>query len=200
MMNNLSQITKRIRRDIIRSTTAAGSGHPSSSLSATDLMATLLFNGHFRADLSNPEYPNNDRLIFSKGHAAPLLYALYAAAGKVKDAELLTLRNIDSNLEGHPTRLFPYTEVPTGSLGQGLSVGAGMALYAKSQKLSHKTYVLLGDSEMAEGQVWEAMQLAAHYKLNNLVAILYVNRLGQRGETMYGHDVRSYQKKASAFG
>lgn len=200
MNTQLLQLTKRIRRDIIRMTTAAGSGHPSSSLSATDLMVTLLFGGHFRADLNNPEYPNNDRLIFSKGHAAPLLYALYAAAGKVSDAELLTLRNIDSTLEGHPTRLFPYTEVPTGSLGQGLSVGVGMALYAKSQKLSYKTYVLLGDSEMAEGQVWEAMQLAAHYRLNNLVAILDVNRLGQRGETMYGHDVKSYQKKVAAFG
>jgi transketolase len=199
-MIQLMQLTKRIRRDIIRSTTAAGSGHPSSSLSATDLMATLLFGGHFRADLDNPEYPNNDRLIFSKGHAAPLFYALYAAAGKVSNEELLTLRKIDSNLEGHPTRLFPYTEVPTGSLGQGLSVGVGMALYAKSQKLSYKTYVLLGDSEMAEGQVWEAMQLAAHYKLNNLLAILDVNKLGQRGETMYGHDVKSYQKKAAAFG
>ncbi len=199
-MIQLLPLTKRVRRDIITMTTTAGSGHPSSSLSATDLMTTLLFGGHFRADLSNPEYPNNDRLIFSKGHAAPLFYALYAAAGKVSDEELLTLRNIDSNLEGHPTRLFPYTEVPTGSLGQGLSVGVGMALYAKSQKLSYKTYVLLGDSEMAEGQVWEAMQLAAHYKLNNLIAILDVNRLGQRGETMYGHNVKSYQKKAAAFG
>lgn len=199
-MTQLLPLTKRVRRDIITMTTTAGSGHPSSSLSATDLMTTLLFGGHFRADLNNPEYPNNDRLIFSKGHAAPLFYALYAAAGKVSDAELLTLRNIDSNLEGHPTRLFPYTEVLTGSLGQGLSVGVGMALYAKSQKLSYRTYVLLGDSEMAEGQVWEAMQLAAHYKLNNLVAILDVNRLGQRGETMYGHDVKSYQKKAAAFG
>lgn len=197
---NIKQIATQIRRDIVLSTTEAGSGHLSSSLSATDLMATLLFGGHFRADLDNPEYTNNDRLIFSKGHAAPLLYALYAAAGKVSDVELLKLRKIDSNLEGHPTRLFPYTEVPTGSLGQGLSVGLGMALYAKTQKLNYNTYVLLGDSEMSEGQIWEAMQVAVNYKLNNLTAIVDVNRLGQRGETMYGYNVGSYQKKASAFG
>jgi transketolase len=200
MQNNLDQLAKLIRYNILVSTTEAGSGHPSSSLSATDLMAVLMFGDFYKFDLDHPEYINNDRLIFSKGHASPLFYSLYAAAGKVSEKELLSLRKFGSKLEGHPTMEFPYTEVPTGSLGQGLSVGLGMALNAKSDKLSYKTYVLLGDSEMAEGSVWEAMALAAHYKLNNLVAILDVNRLGQRGETLFGHDVESYKKKAESFG
>src|SRR6185369_2372259 len=127
-----------------------------------------------------------DRLIFSKGHASPLFYSLYAAAGKVSEKEMLSLRKMSSRLEGHPTMLFPYTEVPTGSLGQGLSVGVGMALNAKLDKLSYRTYVLLGDSEMAEGSVWEAMSAASYYKLNNLVALLDCNRLGQSRETMLG--------------
>jgi transketolase len=200
MKNNLPELAKLIRYYSMASTTAAGSGHPSSSLSATDVMATLMFGGFFKADLNQPEYFNNDRLIFSKGHASPLFYSLYAAAGKVSEAELMTLRKMGSKLEGHPTMLFPYTEVPTGSLGQGLSVGVGMALNAKLDKLSYKTYVLLGDSEMAEGSVWEAMASADHYKLNNLVAILDCNRLGQRGETMYGHLTEVYEAKAKAFG
>ena len=198
--NNLEKLAKLIRYYILVCTTAAGSGHPSSSLSATDLMTVLMFAGHFKFDLDNPLYVNNDRLIFSKGHASPLFYSLYAAAGKVTEEELLTLRKFGSHLEGHPTMGFPYTEVPTGSLGQGLSVGLGMALNAKLEKLSYKTYVLLGDSEMAEGSVWEAMSLASHYKANNLVGILDVNRLGQRGETLYGHDTEIYQKRAEAFG
>ncbi len=198
--NSLPELAKLVRYYILKSTTTAGSGHPSSSLSATDLMATLMFGGFFRADLDRPEYANNDRLIFSKGHAAPLFYSLYAVAGKVSETELLTLRRFDSKLEGHPTLEFPYTEAATGSLGQGLSIGLGMALNAKLDKLSYATYVLLGDSEMAEGSNWEAMELAAHYKLNNLVAVLDVNRLGQRGETMYGYDVKSYAARAKAFG
>ena len=210
MQNNLQKLAKLLRYYILISTTEAGSGHPSSSLSAADLMAVLMFGspaealakegGYFRFDLDNPDSTNNDRLIFSKGHASPLYYALWAVAGKVSEKELLTLRKFGSNLEGHPTMEFKYTEVPTGSLGQGLSVGVGMALNAKLDKLSYRTFVLLGDSEMAEGSVWEAMALASHYKLNNLVAVLDVNRLGQRGETLYGHDVASYQKKAEAFG
>lgn len=201
MNNKLFELSKLIRHYILTSTTAAGSGHPSSSLSGVELMTTLMFGGVFKADLNNVNNPNNDRLIFSKGHASPLFYALYAVAGKVTEKELLTLRQFTSRLEGHPTLEFPYTEVATGSLGQGLSVGVGMAINAKyMDKLPYKTYVLLGDSEMAEGSVWEAMEIGAHYKLDNLVGILDMNRLGQRGETLYGHHVESFKKKAEAFG
>ncbi|MSU75106.1 MAG: transketolase [Candidatus Magasanikbacteria bacterium] len=196
----LQKLVKLIRYYSLVSTTAAGSGHPTSSLSAADLMAVLMFSGFFRTDLDNHEYVNNDRLIFSKGHASPLFYSIYAAAGKVSEEEMLTLRKFGSRLEGHPTMAFPYTEVPTGSLGQGLSVGVGMALNAKLDKLPYRTWVLLGDSEMAEGSVWEAMASAEHYKLNNLVGIMDVNRLGQRGETMYGHHTEVYEQKARAFG
>ena len=199
--NNLAEIAKLIRYYILTSTTEAGSGHPSSSLSATDLMAVLMFGGWFRFDADNIQNPNNDRLIFSKGHAAPLLYSLWTAAGKLTEKELLTLRKFDSPLEGHPSMAFPYTEAATGSLGQGLSVGVGMALNAKYlDKLPYKTYVLLGDSEMSEGSVWEAIDLAAFYKLDNLIGLIDVNRLGQTGETKYGHDTRAYAKRVAAFG
>lgn len=198
---SLTQLSRLVRYYSIVSTTAAGSGHPTSCLSAADIMTTLMFGGYFRADLSNPEYHNNDRLIFSKGHAAPLLYSLYAAAGQMSELTLETLRDFDSGLEGHPSMRWPYTEAATGSLGQGLSIGAGMAMNAKYlDQLPYRTYVLLGDSEVAEGQIWEAMALAAQYKLDNLIAILDVNRLGQRGETMVGHDVKVYKKKAESFG
>jgi transketolase len=201
----LEKIAKLIRYYILISTTAAGSGHPTSSLSAVELMATLYFGGFLRYDLKHPENPANDRVIFSKGHAAPLFYSLYAAAGVVTEKELLTLRKFTSNLEGHPTLLFPYTEAVTGSLGQGLSVGVGYALSDRVAGIQEsvagrKIYVLLGDSEMAEGQNWEAMQLASYYKLANLVAIIDVNRLGQRGETMLGWDLNSYVERAEAFG
>ncbi len=200
-MAQLEKISGLIRYYIITSTIDAGSGHPSSSLSATDLMTGLLFGGVFRFDADNPEQPNNDRLIFSKGHASPLFYALWAAAGKVSEAELMTLRKFGSPLEGHPTVAFKYTEAATGSLGQGLSIGLGMALNAKYiDKLPYRTYVLLGDGEMSEGSQWEAIQVAAYYKLNNLIGIIDVNRLGQRGETMYGHDLRAYEQRVSAFG
>ncbi len=201
MDNDPAKLAKLIRYFILISTTEAGSGHPTSSLSAADLMTVLFFGEHFRFDLDHPEHPNNDRLIFSKGHAAPLFYSLYPAAGKITEAELKTLRKFGSQLEGHPTMQFPYTEAATGSLGQGLSIGVGMALNAKYvDKLPYRTFVLLGDSEMAEGSVWEAIQLAAHYKLNNLVGIIDVNRLGQRGETMYGHDIAAYERRVGAFG
>jgi transketolase len=199
--NNLLSLTKLIRSWILKSTTAAGSGHPTSSLSATDLMAGLMFGGDFHFDVKNPGNANNDRLIFSKGHASPLFYALWAAADAFPANELANLRKLGSPLEGHPVMTFPFTEAATGSLGQGLSVGVGFALNAKYlDKLPYKTFVLLGDSEMAEGQVWEAIQLAAHYKLDNLIGILDVNRLGQRGETMYGHKVLEYDKRLKAFG
>ena len=198
----LTKLAALIRYYILAATTEAGSGHPTSSLSATELMTGLLFGGFFRYDVDHPEHPNNDRLIFSKGHASPLFYALWAAAGKLSEEELIkTYRKFGSPLEGHPTVSFPYTEAATGSLGQGLSIGLGMALNAKYlDKLPYLTYVLLGDSEMAEGSPWEAIQLAAHYRLDNLIGILDVNRLGQRGETMYGHDLKAYRQRLNAFG
>lgn len=201
MAKDLEKIARLIRYYILVSTTEAGSGHLTSSLSATDLMATLMFGGVFRFNGDNPGHPNNDRLIFSKGHASPLFYALWAAAGKVTEKELLTMRRFGSPLEGHPTPSFPYTEAATGSLGQGLSIGLGMALNAKFiDKLPYRTYVLLGDSEMAEGSQWEAIQIAVHYRLDNLIGIIDVNGLGQRGETMYGHDLTAYEKRVSSFG
>ncbi len=197
----LEKLARLIRYFILACTTEAGSGHPTSSLSATDLMTALLFGGFFRFDAERPELPNNDRLIFSKGHASPLFYALWTAAGKVTEQELLTMRKFGSRLEGHPTVIFPYVEASTGSLGQGLPIGLGMALNAKYiDKLPYKVFVLLGDSEMAEGSQWEAMQVAAHYKLDNLIGILDVNRLGQRGETMYGCDLDAYKKRIASFG
>ena len=200
-MNNLESIARLIRYYSLVMSTEAGSGHPSSSLSAADLMTGLLFGGTFRYDLDNPLHPNNDRLIFSKGHASPLFYSIWAAAGKVSEKELLTFRKFGSPLEGHPTPSFRYTEAATGSLGQGLSIGLGMALNAKYiDKLPYRTYVLLGDSEMAEGSQWEAMELAAFYKLDNLTGILDVNRLGQRGETMYGRNLPVYRDRIAAFG
>lgn len=198
---HLENIARLIRYYILVSTTEAGSGHPTSSLSATELMTTLLFGGIFRFDPAHPEHPNNDRLIFSKGHAAPLLYALWTAAGMVSEDELMTLRRFNSPFEGHPTPAFPYAEAATGSLGQGLSIGLGMALSAKYlDRLPYRTYVLLGDSEMSEGSQWEAVQVAAYYRLDNLIGIIDVNRLGQRGETMYGHDIAAYERRISAFG
>lgn len=187
--DHLLGLATRIRYLILKATGAAGSGHPTSALSAVELMVALLFDGHFRYDPDRPEHPNNDRLIFSKGHASPLLYALWAVAGALTEEEMLGYRTFDSPLEGHPSRRFPHAEATTGSLGQGLSIGVGMALNAKLlDQLPYRTWVLLGDSEMAEGSQWEAIQLAAHYKLDNLTGILDVNRLGQRGETMYGRD------------
>lgn len=200
-IDTLEKLAKLIRYLILASTTEAGSGHPTSSLSATDLMTALLFGGIFRFDVDNPGHQNNDRLIFSKGHASPLLYSLWTAAGKLEERELMNLRKFASPLEGHPTVAFPYVEAATGSLGQGLSIGLGMALNARYiDKLPYRTYVLLGDSEMSEGSQWESLQIASHYKLDNLIGILDVNRLGQRGETMYGHDLDAYRKRISSFG
>jgi len=200
MHPDLKQYIQLVRYFILKSTTAAGSGHPTSSLSATDIMTTLFANGYFKADLNNPNNINNDRLIFSKGHASPLFYSLYALLNKVSYEELLTLRKFGSRLEGHPTMDFPYTEAATGSLGQGLGIAAGMALNAKMDNLDYKTFVLLGDSEIAEGSNWEAAQLAGFYNLNNLIAIVDVNRLGQRGQTMEGWDLENYRNKFEAFG
>ncbi|MGB7575815.1 MAG: transketolase [Thermodesulfobacteriota bacterium] len=200
-VERIKKLATLIRYYILVMTTEAGSGHPTSSLSATELMACLLFGGVFRFDADHPKCPNNDRLIFSKGHASPLFYALWAAAGELTEKDLMTYRKFGSPLEGHPTVAFPYVEAATGSLGQGLSIGLGMALNAKYlDKLPYRTYVLLGDSEMAEGSQWESMEMASFYKLDNLIGVLDVNRLGQRGETMYGWDLEAYEKRISSFG
>lgn len=200
-LKELEAIASRLRALSLISTTTAGSGHPSSSLSAADLMAALMFGGFFRFQLNTPRFANNDRLLFSKGHASPLFYALWVVAGAIPERSLTHhLREFDSPLEGHPSMRFPFTEAATGSLGQGLSIGVGMALAAKLDLRPYRTFVLLGDSEMAEGSVWEAMMLGKHYKLDNLIGIIDVNRLGQRGETMMGHDIADYKKKIEAFG
>ncbi|MGA2400998.1 MAG: transketolase [Syntrophobacteraceae bacterium] len=199
-VEKLRKLAALIRYYSLTATTEAGSGHPTSSLSAAELMTGLLFGGIFKYDLDLPEHPNNDRLIFSKGHASPLFYALWTAAGALTEDELMTYRRFGSPLQGHPTVDFRYAEAATGSLGQGLAIGVGMALNAKYlDKLPYRTYVLLGDSEMAEGSQWESMEIAAHYGLDHLVGILDVNRLGQRGETMYGHDLDAYRRRISSF-
>ncbi len=216
---NLERLARLIRHSIITSTTAAGSGHATSSLSAVELMTVLFFNGFLKADLHKPHDLSNDRFILSKGHASPLLYALYHAAGVLSAEDLMKLRTMGSPLQGHPSVEFPYVDVATGSLGQGLSVGLGMSLGLKlrmesgklkvensqlstlnSQLRVPRVFVLLGDSEMAEGQVWEAIQLAAHYKVHNLIGIIDVNRLGQRGETMLGWDTGAYARRVASFG
>ena len=195
----LKGIANQLRIHSITSTTAAGSGHPTSCCSAADVVATLFF-GHMRYDAKNPHYYNNDRFILSKGHAAPLLYAAWAETGLFPASDLLTLRKFNSNFEGHPTLRLPFVDVATGSLGQGLSVGAGMARAARLDKLDYNTYVLLGDGEIAEGSVWEAASFAGIYKLNNLIAIVDANRLGQSEATAFGHDIGVYAKRFDAFG
>jgi transketolase len=198
--NLWSELASQLRADSIRSTTAAGSGHPTSSLSAADLMAVLLAS-HLRTDLGDPRAPANDRLIFSKGHAAPLLYAVLKAAGAISDAELLTLRQRGSRIQGHPAPALPFVEVATGSLGQGLATAVGMALAAQRLGESEaRFWVLLGDSEMAEGSVFEAFDAASFYGLSKIIGILDMNRLGQRGPTMLGWDAEAYAARARAFG
>src|SRR5712692_502354 len=195
-----TNLAQQLRVDSIRCTTAAGSGHPTSSMSAADLMSVLMIN-YLRYDFANPKNPNNDHLIFSKCHASPLLYSIYKAAGAVTDEELMTLRKFGSRLEGHPTPIIPWVDVATGSLGQGLPIGVGVALAGKYlDKLPYHIWVLLGDSEMAEGSQWEAFDHASYYKLDNMVAMLDVNRLGQRGETMHGWNTTLYAQRAEAFG
>ena len=193
-------LAQQLRVDSIRSSSAAASGHPTSSLSAADLMAVLM-SKYLRYDFANPQNPANDHLIFSKGHASPLLYSMYKAAGVVSDDELLTFRKFGSRLQGHPTPVIPWVDVATGSLGQGLPIGVGIALAGKYlDKLPYHIWVLCGDSEMAEGSMWEAFDKASYYKLNNLVAILDMNRLGQRGPTELGWDSEAYMARAEAFG
>jgi transketolase len=195
----LKGIANQLRIHSIAATTAAGSGHPTSCCSAADIVAALFF-GHMRYDAKNPRYYNNDRFVLSKGHAAPLLYAAWAEAGLFPVEDLLKLRQLNSDLEGHPTPRLAFADVATGSLGQGLSVGVGMALCAHLDKLDYRTYVLLGDGECAEGSVWEAASLAGTNKLNNLIAIVDVNRLGQSQQTALGHDLDAYKRRFEAFG
>lgn len=200
-LHHLATLARWLRRHCLQSCAAAGSGHVTSAFSATELMTGLVFGGTFAFDIEHPEHPNNDRLLFSKGHASPLFYGLWAAAGALAPGELETFRKLGSTLEGHPTRRFRFAEAATGSLGQGLGIGFGMALNAaRLDRLPHRTYVLLGDSELAEGSQWETAQLAAHYRLGNLTAVLDANRLGQRGPTMVGHDLTTYARRFEAFG
>jgi transketolase len=194
------ELGQQIRVDSVRSSSAAGSGHPTSSMSAADLLAVLM-SKYLHYDFPNPANPNNDHLIFSKGHASPLLYAVYKAAGAISDEEMLTFRKQGSRLEGHPTPRIPWVDVATGSLGQGLPIAVGVALAGKRlDRLPYHVWVLCGDSEMAEGSIWEAVEHAAFAGLDNLTAIVDVNRLGQTGQTMHGWDLDSYAKRAQAGG
>jgi transketolase len=196
----LARLAQQLRVDSVRSSSAAGSGHPTSSLSAADLMAVLLAR-YLRYDFAHPDAPGNDHLIFSKGHASPLLYAMFKAAGAITDDELLTFRRLGSRLEGHPTPRLPWVDVATGSLGQGLPIGVGLALTGKQlDRLPYHVWVLCGDSEMAEGSMWEAIEQAGFSGLDNLTAIIDVNRLGQRGPTRHGWDTSAYAQRLAAFG
>jgi transketolase len=194
------ELAQQLRVDSVRAAAAANSGHPTSSMSAADLMA-VLFSKYLRYDFEAPENPANDHLVFSKGHASPLLYALYKAAGAIDDEELLTFREFGSRLQGHPTPELPWVDVATGSLGQGLPISVGIALAAA--RLEHsdlRVWVLCGDSELAEGSMWEAFEHAGYAQLANLIAVVDVNRLGQRGPTMHGWDTASLAARAAACG
>jgi transketolase len=194
------ELGQQLRVDAVRASAKAGSGHPTSSMSAADLAAVLLA-GHLRYDFDAPHDPRNDRLVFSKGHASPLVYGLFRAAGVLSEEEFGTYRQLGSRLEGHPVPVLPWVDVATGSLGQGLPIGVGMALAGKRlNRLPFRVWVICGDSEMAEGSMWEAAEHAAFYELDNLTAIIDVNRLGQRGETMHGWDLSSYTRRLEAFG
>jgi transketolase len=209
-MKNYSYSTNRLKKFLefkayqlrlksLLMTSKAGSGHPTSCLSAADLVASLFFYS-MKFDPADRNNPDNDRFVLSKGHAAPLLYAVWHELGRVSESELYTYRQFESVLEGHPTRRFEFSEAATGSLGIGLSIGAGIALSARMDKRDFKTYVLLGDSELSEGSIWEAAEIASYYKLHNLIALVDCNRLGQTGETMHGHHIERYVAKFEAFG
>jgi len=197
----VARLAQQLRVDSIRASTSAGSGHPTSSMSAADLLAVLVAR-HLRYDWEHPKADGNDHLIFSKGHASPLLYSVYKAVGVVSDEELMKgYRRFGSRLQGHPTPVLPWVDVATGSLGQGLPDGVGVALAGKYlDRVPFRVWVLCGDSEMAEGSIWEALDKASHYELSNLVAIVDVNRLGQRGPTELGWDIGAYARRAQAFG
>ncbi len=194
------QLGQQLRVDSIRCSTAAGSGHPTSSMSAADLIGVLIAR-YLQYDWNKPKDPNNDHLIFSKGHASPLYYAMLKAVGAITDTELLTFRKFGSRLQGHPTPALPWVDVATGSLGQGLPIAVGVALAGKDlDKLPYHVWVLCGDSELAEGSIWEALDKAGFYGLSNLTAIMDINRLGQRGETEFGWNMDTYRRRVEAFG
>jgi transketolase len=195
----LRNIATRLRIDSVRSTTEAGSGHPTSCCSAADLMAAIFFS-EMRYDPRNPNNPDNDRFVLSKGHAAPVLYAAWAEAGIINRDELLKLRRFDSDLEGHPTPRLPWVDVATGSLGQGICAAIGIALNARRINSDYRTYVLLGDGEIAEGSVWEAAHAADHQHLDSMCAIVDVNGLGQKGPSLWNHDINAYVSRWQAFG
>src|SRR5580700_9255678 len=197
----VSQLAAQLRVDSIRCSTSAGSGHPTSSMSAADLLAVLM-SQHLRYDWDHPADDRNDHLIFSKGHASPLLYSVYKAAGVVSDEELMTgYRRFGSRLEGHPTPVLPWVDVATGSLGQGLPDGVGVALAGKYlDRLPYRVWVLCGDSELAEGSIWEAFDKASYYGLSRLIVMADINRLGQRGQTDVGWNLPEYQRRMEAFG
>ncbi|MGE0474346.1 MAG: transketolase [Nitrospirales bacterium] len=200
LAEQLRQKADQLRIHSIRATTEAGSGHPTSCCSAADIVATLFFSV-MRYDPHNPRNPDNDRFVLSKGHAAPLLYAAWSEAGLFSPQELLKLRRLDSDLEGHPTPRLPFVDMATGSLGQGLPVGVGIALNNKYlEKIPARTYVVLGDGESAEGSVWEAADIARHFQLDNLCAIVDINRLGQSDPTMLEHNMKGYQARWEGFG
>ncbi len=196
----LHELAQQLRVDSVRAAAAANSGHPTSSMSAADLMAVLMTR-YLRYDFDAPENPANDHLVFSKGHASPLLYSLYKAAGAIDDEELLTFREFGSRLQGHPTPEIPWVDVATGSLGQGLPISIGIALAGKQlESADFRVWVLCGDSELAEGSMWEAFEHAGHAGLDNMIAIVDVNRLGQRGPTMHEWDTASWAARAAACG
>ncbi len=194
------ELGQQLRVDSIRAAAVTNSGHPTSSMSGADLMA-VLYAKYLHCDFDSPDDPRNDHVVFSKGHASPLVYSLFKAAGAITDEELLSFRKFGSKFEGHPTPIIPWVDVATGSLGQGLPFSVGIALAGKRlDRLPYRVWTLCGDSEMAEGSMWEAFEHGAHDELDNLTAIIDVNRLGQRGETMHGWDLNSYAKRAEAFG
>jgi transketolase len=197
-LSALHNIATRLRIDSVLATSEAGSGHPTTCLSAAEIVATLFF-GEMRYDPKNPQNADNDRFILSKGHGAPILYAAWAEAGLFDRRELLDLRRIDSDLEGHPTPRLSFVDVATGSLGQGICAAVGIALNARRVGSAYRTYVLLGDGESAEGSVWEAVQAAVHFKLDNLCAVVDVNKFGQSRETQWQHDMKALQKHWAAF-
>jgi transketolase len=195
----LEKIATRLRVHSLKMTTAAGSGHPTTCLSMADLAACLFFS-EMRYNIRDPHDWGNDEFVLSKGHAAPILWAAYAEAGILSLEDLMSLRRVTSDLEGHPTPRIPWVKAATGSLGQGLSVGVGIALAQKIGKSPGRTFVMMGDGECAEGSVWEAANSAVHFRLDNLIAIADVNRLGQSEATMHGHDLKAYERKFKAFG
>ena len=195
----LRNVATQLRIDSVKATTEAGSGHPTTCCSAADIVATL-FCAEMRFDPKRPQYSRNDRFVLSKGHGAPVLYAAWAAVGLLDRKDLLTLRELQSDIEGHPTPRLPFVDVATGSLGQGLCAGVGIALNARRIGSGYRTYALLGDGESAEGSVWEAADMGTYHKLDNLCGIIDVNRLGQSRPTMWQHDMEAMAGRWRAFG